>query len=58
MRYKKPFVMWIGGLVERLPFLLIALAIWFLGAASPAITLTFSAGDDLVRQWHWHARLV
>ncbi len=41
MRYKKPFVMWIGGLVERLPFLLIALAIWFLGASSPAITLTF-----------------
>ena len=41
MRYKKPFVMWIGGLVERLPFLLIALAIWFLGASSPAITLIF-----------------
>lgn len=40
MRYKKPFVMWIGGLVERLPFLLIALAIWFLGVSSPGITLT------------------
>ena len=39
MRYKKPFVMWIGGLVERLPFLLIALAIWFLGVSSPGITL-------------------
>ncbi|MFN8445179.1 MAG: MFS transporter [Caldilineaceae bacterium] len=39
MRYKKPFVMWIGSLVERLPFLLIALTIWYLGASHPTAAL-------------------
>jgi MFS family permease len=39
LRYKKPFVMWIGGLVERTPFFLIALAIWYFGLASPTLTL-------------------
>ena len=41
MRYKKPFVMWIGSVVERLPFLLIAVAIGSLGTSSPGIALIF-----------------
>jgi len=39
MPYKKPFVMVIGFFLERLPYLLIGLAILFFAVASPTIAL-------------------
>ncbi len=39
LRYKKPFVMLVGGLGERVPYLLIGLAVWFLAESSPAVVL-------------------
>lgn len=39
LRRKKPFVMLVGGLGERGPFLLIGLAIWWLARPAPAVTL-------------------
>ncbi|HRJ44778.1 MAG: MFS transporter [Caldilineaceae bacterium] len=39
LRYKKPFVMLVGGLGERVPYLLIGLAVWFLAESSPLLVL-------------------
>ncbi|MYH60356.1 MAG: hypothetical protein F4148_00820, partial [Caldilineaceae bacterium SB0675_bin_29] len=39
MPYKKPFVMVIGFFLERLPYLLIGLAILFFAVESPTIAL-------------------
>lgn len=39
MRYKKPFVVVISGIGERIPYLLIGLAIWFLAVDQPMVTL-------------------
>ncbi|HXF63736.1 MAG TPA: MFS transporter [Caldilineaceae bacterium] len=39
LRYKKPFVMTVSLVGERLPYLLIALAVWGLAARAPALTL-------------------
>ena len=39
MTFKKPFVMFVGGLGERVPYLVIALCIWFLAVARPNLTL-------------------
>ncbi|MBI3960690.1 MAG: MFS transporter [Chloroflexi bacterium] len=39
LRFKKPFVMLVGGLGERVPYLLIGLAVWFLAESSPGIVL-------------------
>ncbi len=39
LRYKKPFTMWIGGLGERGPYLLMALTIWWLAGSAPALAL-------------------
>ena len=39
LRYKKPFVMWVGGLAERVPYLLAAIAIWALAGSRPILTL-------------------
>jgi MFS family permease len=39
LRYKKPFVMWVGGLGERAPYLLIGVAIWALAISAPAVTM-------------------
>ncbi len=40
LRYKKPFVMAVGSLGERLPYLLIALSIWAFALTAPTLTLT------------------
>ena len=40
LRYKKPFVMVVGSLGERLPYLLIALSIWAFALTAPTLTLT------------------
>ena len=37
--YKKPFVMFVGGVGERLPYLLIALAVWFFAVDQPTLAL-------------------
>jgi len=37
--YKKPFTMWVGGLGERGPYLLMALTIWWLAGSAPALAL-------------------
>ncbi len=37
---KKPFVVAVGGLMERLPYLLMAFAVWWLATAAPVVTLT------------------
>ena len=39
LRYKKPFVIFVGGLGERLPYPLIGLAVWLLAVNSPTIAL-------------------
>jgi MFS family permease len=39
MRYKKPFVVVISGIGERIPYLLIGLVIWFLAVDQPLVTL-------------------
>lgn len=39
LRYKKPFVMWLGGVGERVPYLLMALAIGWLAEPAPQLTL-------------------
>ena len=39
LRYKKPFVMFVGGLGERFPYLLIGLTLWFLAESAPHLTL-------------------
>jgi MFS family permease len=39
LTYKKPFVMLLGGLGERGPFLLIGLVIWGLAGPAPAVAL-------------------
>jgi MFS family permease len=39
LRYKKPFVMLVGGLGERLPYLLIGVAVWALAASAPTLTM-------------------
>ncbi|MEZ4663556.1 MAG: MFS transporter [Caldilineaceae bacterium] len=39
LRYKKPFVAFIGGVGERTPYLLIGLCVWSLAAPSPMLTL-------------------
>lgn len=39
LRYKKPFTMWVGGLGERGPYLLMALTIWWLAGSAPALAL-------------------
>jgi MFS family permease len=36
---KKPFVMLLGGLGERVPYLLIGLLVWWLGRSAPVVTL-------------------
>lgn len=40
LRYKKPFVMTLGGLGERVPYLILALVIWRLAVPAPTLTLT------------------
>lgn len=37
---KKPFVMLLGGLGERTPYLFIGLVVWWLGRSAPMVTLT------------------
>jgi MFS family permease len=39
LRRKKPFVMLIGGLGERIPFLLMGVAVWGLAEPAPAVTV-------------------
>jgi MFS family permease len=39
LTYKKPFVMWLGGLGERTPYLFIALIIWLWAVPAPTLTL-------------------
>ena len=39
LRYKKPFVIFVGGLGERLPYPLIGLAVWLLAVNSPKAAL-------------------
>lgn len=39
LRYKKPFVMLVGGLGERVPYLLVGLAVLFLAESSPLAVL-------------------
>lgn len=39
LRYKKPFVMFIGGLGERFPYLLIGLTLWLLAGSAPQLAL-------------------
>jgi MFS family permease len=39
LRYKKPFVMWVGGLGERVPYLLIGVAVWALALSAPTLTM-------------------
>lgn len=39
LRYKKPFVITVGGLGERLPYPLIGLAVWLLALQSPTAAL-------------------
>ncbi|RME59248.1 MAG: MFS transporter, partial [Caldilineae bacterium] len=39
LRYKKPFVMLVGGLGERVPYLLIGLAVWLLAERAPGVVL-------------------
>jgi len=39
LRYKKPFTMWVGGLGERGPYLLMALTIWWLAGPAPTLAL-------------------
>ena len=39
LRRKKPFVMLVGGLGERLPYLFIGLAVWWLAEPAPAAAL-------------------
>ena len=39
LRFKKPFVVAISGPGERLPYLLIGLALWWLAGPQPALTL-------------------
>jgi MFS family permease len=39
LTYKKPFVMWLGGLGERTPYLLSALMIWLWATPAPTLTL-------------------
>ena len=40
LRRKKPFVMLLGGLGERTPYLLIGLVLWWLAASTPMVALT------------------
>lgn len=40
LRYKKPFVLLVGGLGERIPYLLIGVVIWLLAEPAPAVALT------------------
>lgn len=39
LRRKKPFVMLVGGLGERFPFLLMGVAVWWLAEPAPAVTV-------------------
>jgi MFS family permease len=39
LRHKKPFLMLVGGVGERLPYLLIGLAVWWLAEPAPAVAL-------------------
>lgn len=39
LRYKKPFVLTVGGLGERLPYLLVGLAVWGLALPAPNLAL-------------------
>ncbi|MFN2232173.1 MAG: MFS transporter [Anaerolineae bacterium] len=39
LRYLKPFVLLLGSVGERLPYLLIGLFVWWLGAPAPAVAL-------------------
>lgn len=39
MVYKKPFLVWLSGLGERGPYLLIALLVWLFAESAPATTL-------------------
>ena len=39
LRYKKPFVMVVGSLGERLPYLLIAIAVWAFALRAPTLAL-------------------
>ncbi len=39
LRYKKPFVIFVGGLGERLPYAFIGLAVWAWAVSAPAATL-------------------
>ena len=40
LTYKKPFVMLVGSVGERLPYLIIALTIWAFALTAPTLTLT------------------
>jgi MFS family permease len=40
LRYKKPFLILMSGLTERLPYPLIGIVVWFFAGSNPGLTLT------------------
>ncbi|MFM7171865.1 MAG: MFS transporter [Caldilinea sp.] len=68
LRYKKPFVMWVGSFGERLPYLLMGLAVWFFALPSPPLALAlvlaclaiagFSAGAGMPAWYDLIAKVI
>jgi MFS family permease len=44
LRYKKPFVMVVGSVGERLPYLLMGVAVWFFAVPAPQVALVLVLG--------------
>lgn len=44
LRYRKPFVVLLGGLTERVPYLLMGIAVWVWAAKAPSIALVALLG--------------
>lgn len=44
LQYKKPFVMLVGSIGERLPYLLMGVAVWLFAVPAPNLTLTLVLG--------------
>lgn len=44
LQYKKPFVMLVGSIGERLPYLLMGVAVWFFAAPAPTVALILVLG--------------
>ncbi|MCB0068181.1 MAG: hypothetical protein KDD77_13550, partial [Caldilineaceae bacterium] len=44
LRYKKPFVMLVGSVGERLPYLLMGVAVWFFAVPAPQMALVLVLG--------------